>query len=389
MNYEDRFILNRNKFDVEKCHEKYFSRNVDSNKDKRPILNHYTEQLNSILLDDYKSVLPFNSTKIDKKKIPIKKSYNSKPVRILDAVGYLDDFYLHLADWSVDNVIAVALGKSLYMIIAETFECLNFFDCNCNITALKWSNDGKMIAFGNSKGELKVVNFEEEKLIFNKKISAARITCISWNQDLITLVTQSNIFILNIREKYSYNFKAHEQEICSIEWNYRNGLLASGGNDNMVHIWDMKKNMDEPLYTISNHISAVKGIAWSPKESDVIASGGGCADKKIIITNLSTKKENIIDTKSQITSLIWDEKHPEEIISSHGFTDKAIKLWDINTKSKLLHLSCHSQRILKMVKNPLNDMFASISPDDLFVVWDIYNKKYEIEKNNFPKFTIR
>jgi hypothetical protein len=35
---------------------------------------------------------------------------NSQPYRVMDAPNLIDDFYLNLVDWSLQNIIAVALG---------------------------------------------------------------------------------------------------------------------------------------------------------------------------------------------------------------------------------------------------------------------------------------
>ena len=37
------------------------------------------------------------------------------PERILDAPELLDDYYLNLLDWGKNNVLAVALGDSIYL----------------------------------------------------------------------------------------------------------------------------------------------------------------------------------------------------------------------------------------------------------------------------------
>lgn len=40
-----------------------------------------------------------------------------------------------------------------------------------------------------------------------------------------------------------------------------------------------------PVGRFSNHCAAVKGIAWSPHNYGVLASGGGSADKTIKFWN--------------------------------------------------------------------------------------------------------
>jgi hypothetical protein len=38
-----------------------------------------------------------------------------KPYKVLDAPALSDDFYLNLVDWSQQNMLAVALGSSVYV----------------------------------------------------------------------------------------------------------------------------------------------------------------------------------------------------------------------------------------------------------------------------------
>ena len=48
---------------------------------------------------------------------------------------------------------------------------------------------------------------------------------------------------------------AHAQEVCGLEWS-RDGFLASGGNDNMVNVFQGLSA--EPLWNLTDHQAAVK-----------------------------------------------------------------------------------------------------------------------------------
>jgi hypothetical protein len=50
----------------------------------------------------------------------------SAPVRILDAPDLVDDYYLSLISWSKDNILAVALARSVYIWNAVTGEICTF-----------------------------------------------------------------------------------------------------------------------------------------------------------------------------------------------------------------------------------------------------------------------
>ena len=54
----------------------------------------------------------------------------------------------------------------------------------------------------------------------------------------------------------------HSQEVCGLKWSPDGKYLASGGNDNLLLIWDASvntiSNSNTPLYTFNQHQAAVK-----------------------------------------------------------------------------------------------------------------------------------
>jgi cell division cycle protein 20 (cofactor of APC complex) len=48
----------------------------------------------------------------------------------------------------------------------------------------------------------------------------------------------------------------HSAEVCGLQWRLDGALLASGGNDNKVQIWDSRSSI--PKITKTNHNAAVK-----------------------------------------------------------------------------------------------------------------------------------
>ena len=62
----------------------------------------------------------------------------------------------------------------------------------------------------------------------------------------------------------------------------------------------------------------MKALAWCPFQSNLLASGGGTADRCIKFWNTNTGVMlNSIDTHSQVCALQWN-KHERELLSSHG-----------------------------------------------------------------------
>ena len=126
-------------------------------------------------------------------------------------------------------------------------------------------------------------------------------------------------------------WKGHQQEVCGLKWSPDSSSLASGGNDNLLNIWDINKCAAR--HTFTDHNAAVKALAWSPHTRGLLASGGGTSDRTIKFWNANTGALlNSIDTKSQVCALEWS-KHEKQLVSSHGFSQNQLILWKYPSKS--------------------------------------------------------
>lgn len=117
------------------------------------------------------------------------------------------------------------------------------------------------------------------------------------------------MFCLAVRSpnNLTSRIQAHTEEVCSLKWSSRGNVLASGGNENRIYIWESSKmSSSNFLHRFDDHSAAVKTLAWCPYQSDVLASGGGTKDGCIKIWN--TQKGTCIsskDTKAQAGSIIF------------------------------------------------------------------------------------
>lgn len=62
-------------------------------------------------------------------------------------------------------------------------------------------------------------------------------------------------------------------------------MIATGGNDNKLHLFSMKK-MDS-LAQWTDHKAAVKALGFNPSDPTII-SGGGSADRRLRVYSLQT-----------------------------------------------------------------------------------------------------
>jgi len=66
--------------------------------------------------------------------------------------------------------------------------------------------------------------------------------------------------------------------------------LASGDNANDIFIWDVRYQSSE-FQNYSGHKAAVRALAWSKKNSNILLSAGGIQDHTIKQWNMLQEKE--------------------------------------------------------------------------------------------------
>lgn len=162
---------------------------------------------------------------------------------------------------------------------------------------------------------------------------------------------------VRVRSHVVQTYRGHQQEVCGLKWSGSGQQLASGGNDNLLHIWDLSMASSNPspgqnqwLHRLDVHMAAVKALAWCPFQSNLLASGGGSSDRCIKFWNTHTGAcLNSVDTGSQVCSLLWN-KNERELLSSHGFTQNQLTLWKYPSMVKIAELTGHNSRVLFMAQ---------------------------------------
>eukprot|EP00966_Prymnesium_polylepis_P046934 1087633-Prymnesium_polylepis.1 len=238
------------------------------------------------------------------------------PERILDAPELLDDYYLNLLDWSSNNTLGVALGDSIYLWNANDGSIQQLMQTqgeNSHVTSLSWIQQGNYMAVGTSDHKVQIWDVEKLKQVRSMNGHRARVSSLSWNGPLLSSGGRDSLVIhhdVRVPEHKVGTLKGHTQEVCGLKWSPWGNLLATGGNDNLLNIWDDRYSnnqvaghqvCDQPLHRLDAHQAAVKALAWCPWQKNLLASGGGTADRMIRFWNSTSGAcLNAVDTHSQV-----------------------------------------------------------------------------------------
>ncbi|KAI0594802.1 WD40-repeat-containing domain protein [Biscogniauxia sp. FL1348] len=301
------------------------------------------------------------------------------PERVLDAPGLIDDYYLNLLDWSSGNQVAIGLERNVYVWSADegSVSCLLETSPDTYVSSVKWSEDGAYVGVGLGTGEVQIWDVAEGQKIRSMFGHDTRVGVMGWSKHLLSTGARSGLVYnhdVRIAEHKVAELVSHTSEVCGLEWRSDGAQLATGGNDNLVSIWDAR-SLAVPKFTKTNHKAAVKALAWCPWNMNLLATGGGSYDRHIHFWNTTSgARVNSIDTGSQVTSLRWSTSY-REIVSSSGFPDNSLSIWSYPTLVRNVEIPAHESRVLHSCLSPDGQMLATAAADESLKFWKVFEKK--------------
>jgi len=204
----------------------------------------------------------------------------------------------------------------------------------------------------------------------------ARVGALAWNADMLASGSRDRMILLRDTRPPAVTpdkkLVGHRQEVCGLKWSPDHQHLASGGNDNKLFVWTSR--CEVPVQTYSEHLAAVKAIAWSPHQHGLLASGGGTADRRIRFWNTITGRPlQCVDTGSQVCNLSWS-KHSSELVSTHGYSQNQILVWKYPSLVQIAKLTGHTFRVLYLAMSPDGESIVTGAGDETLRFWNVFNK---------------
>lgn len=235
------------------------------------------------------------------------------------------------------------------------------------------------MAVGTANSAVQLWDVEAGKAVRTMDGHASRVGALAWNGHILSSGSRDTSIInhdVRIRDHSVGKMNTHTQEVCGLAWSPDGQYLASGANDNSLCIWDGATSCQsqdaQPVHNLREHLAAVKALAWSPHERNLLASGGGTADRTIKFWNASSGTlVNSIDTGSQVCALQWSP-FEKEILSSHGYAENQLTLWKYPTMARMKEFKGHIERVLHMACSPDGSMVCSGAADETLRFWNIF-----------------
>ncbi|KAJ2346256.1 substrate-specific activator of APC-dependent proteolysis [Coemansia sp. RSA 2618] len=333
------------------------------------------------------------------------------PVKVLDAPGIRDDYYLNLMDWSSSNRVAVALNSEVYVWDAQSSQTSRLCDVGADgsewVTSVGWAENGKHLAVGLNSGAVQIWDVNRARRVRTFAGHTRRVGAVHWNQAVVSTGSRDKR-ILNYDSRARQGaivstYYGHSQEVCGLRWSPDRTQLASGGNDNMLLIWDTRytpldsrvpsyhpdiaagpRGFRRPLFRLTEHSAAVKALAWSPAQSGLLASAGGTDDRCIRLWDTQTgRQQSSHDTRSQVCNLSWAHDG-SELVSTHGYSENHVIVWKYPAMQPTTVLTGHTKRVLYLAHSPDGQTIATAAGDETIRFWEIFPKDISSELGAQP-----
>eukprot|EP01117_Protostelium_nocturnum_P007903 TRINITY_DN2822_c0_g1_i2.p1 TRINITY_DN2822_c0_g1~~TRINITY_DN2822_c0_g1_i2.p1 ORF type:complete len:414 (-),score=122.93 TRINITY_DN2822_c0_g1_i2:38-1102(-) len=182
---------------------------------------------------------------------------------------------------------------------------------------------------------------------------------------ILDTMSRSAAMKVSIPKKELRNVEAHKGEICSTKFNFAGTILATGGADKLLKLWDTRSQY-QPRTSLHGATQSIMSVDFSYNDEMVLAASN---DNTVRIWTIQTgrTKYTLTGHEGKVMSASFTPDSNKIVSGSH---DRTIKIWDLTKgyciKTVFCFSSCNS-----LALNGEGKMAISGHFDHQLRCWDI------------------
>ncbi|CAG9464170.1 unnamed protein product [Pedinophyceae sp. YPF-701] len=246
---------------------------------------------------------------------------------------------------------------------------------------MRWLRSGEYVLYCTSTGEVVIMRPQPGlavKRYFKARRDAIRALAVApSDRKFATASDDSTVAVWDLARALSGRdgeeeraldcaMTGHGGDVKTCDWHPTKALIASGGKDGLVKLWDPR--CGQAVGSLHAHRATVGSVRWNPSSADMLASGG--KDRTVRVWDIRANKEvcKFESTTVEITAMAW---HPlqEALLCSGGYDRRfgsvSMHYWQLGCPAPIAEVpQPHTGALRCLAWHPLGHMIASGGTDD-------------------------
>jgi WD40 repeat protein len=217
--------------------------------------------------------------------------------------------------------------------------------------------------------EMKIVKTKIRYLIQNTKAHYGSVNTVAYSPAKALLASGGNDYTVKIWNELASQqnilFDQHTDHVTSVVFSPDGTIIASASQDKSIKLWSIEKK--ECIATLQGHASSVSSIAYS-SDGKLLASGGW--DTNVILWDVATNEVvNIFhDNLSYVYTVAFSFDGKYLASSSE---DGVVYIWDIAQKTVVSKIENSTFGASYIAFHPTDNFLGCGSSDGTLMLWDI------------------